>query len=301
MLEAEATASRKEALAQLEAGAVVKALVRSVVEWGVFVAIPCANNIEGLVHVTEASHDRSAKLSDQFHVGEEIDVKVLRIDDKGKLWLSRKAVATDPWESVAAQFAMGTRHKAKVARMQDFGVFVELAPGVDGLIRTSDLSLKRINHPSEAVNVGDELDVIVVHVDAAHHKIGLHPVLTTEEGETAQRIALHKVVKVAVVSAEPAGLLIRILGATGGAARGFIPAGQTGTARGTDLKREFPAGMQLEAKIIDLDTRRGECKLSVRALKEDSEKAAFNEYRAQVARESKFGTFGDLFAKRNNS
>jgi small subunit ribosomal protein S1 len=301
-LEQESVETRKRALALLQPGSIVKAVVRSVVEWGVFVAIPQAENIEGLVHVTEASHDRSARLSAQFHPGDEIDVKVLRIDDKGKLWLSRKAAEGDPWDAVAEKFAVGTRHVGRVARLQPFGAFIELAAGVDGLIRTGDLSLRRVNTPDEAVKIGDEIEVVVVHVDSGQRKIGLHPALPKDETEPPQRVAPHKVLRVAVVSAEPAGLIVRVLGVTGGAARGFIPAGQTGTARGTDLRREFPAGTVLEAKAIEVDSKRGECKLSIRAVKEDTEKAAFNEYRQQVARESKFGTFGDLFAKsRSNS
>ena len=86
---------------------------------------------------------------------------------------------------------------------------------------------------------------------------------------------------------------------TGRSARGFIPAGQTGTERGTDLRKSFPVGTQLEAKIVDIDPRRGEAKLSIRALKDDRERAAFSEYRQQVAKASKFGTFADLFAKKN--
>lgn len=301
-LELEAASARREALALLQPGTVVEAVVRSIVEWGVFVAIPSAGNVEGLIHVTEASHDRSTRLSNQFKPGETIEVKILRIDEKGKLWLSRKATSLDPWEKATEQFSLGTRHKGRVARMQPFGAFIELAPGIDGLIRTSDLSLRRVNDPSELLKLDDELEVIVVHVDPSQRKIGLHPAPPAgEEEEAPQKIAPHRMLRVAVVSPEPAGLVVRVLGVTGGAARGFIPSGHTGTARGTDLRKEFPVGTVLEAKVIELDARRGECKLSIRALKEDSEKAAYNEYRSKVARESKFGTFGDLFAKRNGS
>ncbi len=104
--------------------------------------------------------------------------------------------------------------------------------------------------------------------------------------------------KVSVVSAEHSGLVVRVLGLTGRHARAFIPAGHTGTERGTDLRRHFPTGTRLEAKVLEIDPRRGEAKLSLRALKEDTEKAAYNEYRASVAKASKFGTLGDLLAKR---
>ncbi len=296
-LEKEAAHNRQEGLAKLQVGSVVDAFVRSIVEWGVFVAIPSANGIEGLIHVSEASYERNAKLSDLFKVGQKTEVKVLRIDEKGKLWLSRKAVAGDPWEASTANLTVGTRLTGRVARMQPFGVFVELQPGIDGLIRTSDLSLRRINDPSEVTAVGENIDVVVVHVDTKQRKIALHPALPGDSEEVRQKVAPYRSVIVEVVSAEPSGLAVRILGVTGAAARGFIPAGHTNTARGTDLRREFPVGSQLEAKIIEMDPKRGEIKLSIRALKEDSEKAAYNEYRTKAARESKFGTFGDLFAK----
>lgn len=297
-LEKEASQNRQEGLAKLQVGSVVEAFVRSIVEWGVFVAIPSANGIEGLIHVSEASYERNAKLSDLFKVGQKTEVKVLRIDEKGKLWLSRKAVEGDPWEAATANLTVGTRLTGRVARMQPFGVFVELQPGIDGLIRTSDLSLRRINDPSEVTSVGESIDVVIVHMDVKQRKIALHPALPGDTEEARQKVAPYRSVMVEVVSAEPSGLAVRILGVTGAAARGFIPAGHTNTARGTDLRREFPVASQLEAKIIEMDPKRGEIKLSIRALKEDSEKAAYNEYRTKVARESKFGTFGDLFAKR---
>src|SRR5262249_54010954 len=115
--------------------------------------------------------------------------------------------------------------------------------------------------------------------------------------EPRQRLAPHKAVKVAVTQITDGGLVVRILGITGRAARGFIPAGHTGTPRGSDLRKEFPLGTQLDAKVLEIDPRRGEAKLSIRALKEDAEKAAYQQYRQGVAREAKFGTFADLMKK----
>jgi small subunit ribosomal protein S1 len=296
-LEAEAREQRKAALAKLEVGLVVKGIVRSVVSYGAFVAIPSADDVEGLVHMTEASHDRNAKLSDVFHGGQEIDVKILRVDDKGKLWLSHKAATLDPWEEAMRTFAQGTRHHGRVLRLMPFGAFIELAPGIEGLLHTSDLSFKRIEHPKEVLKEGEEIDVVVADVDRGSHKLSLHPAPPPgEDTEPRQRVQPHKAVKVAVVAAESAGLVVRVIGLTGRQARGFIPAGHTGTERGTDLRKHFPQGMRLDAKVIEVDPRRGEAKLSLRAFKEDTEKAAYNEYRASVAKASKFGTLGDLLS-----
>src|SRR6185369_14443851 len=110
-LEEENRKLRTEALAKIEPGSVHKGIVRKVVQWGAFIALPDAGGVEGLVHMTEASHDRGARLSDIFKPNAEIEVKVLRVDDKGKLWLSRKAVVADPWETVKDKYTPGSRHK----------------------------------------------------------------------------------------------------------------------------------------------------------------------------------------------
>jgi small subunit ribosomal protein S1 len=298
MLEEEHKKLRAEALTKVEAGSVHKGVVRKVVGWGVFIALPEAGGVEGLVHMTEASHDRGARLDQLFKPGAEVEVKVLRVDEKGKLWLSRKAVIADPWDTVKDKYTVGSRHQGKVARLQPFGAFIELEPGVDGLIHTADLSLKPIEHPQEVVKVGEEIEVVVASCDPASHKIGLHPAPPPgDEVEIRQRVQPHKVVKVAVAQVTEGGLVVRILGVTGRASRGFIPAGHTGTPRGSDLRKEFPLGTQVEAKVLEIDPRRGEAKLSIRAVKEDAEKAAYQQYRAGVAREAKFGTFADLMKK----
>lgn len=300
-LEEESKKQRDGSLSKLTVGAVVPGVVRSIVDWGVFVAIPEADNIEGLVHASEVSHDPRARLRDVVKVGETIQVKIAKIDDKGKLWLSKRAAEPDPWEQLRTKFAVGTRHKGTVTKNLPFGSFVELEPGLEGLIHLSDLSFKRIESPSEVVKEGQELDVVVSSFDGNNRKIGLHPAFPGSEKETRQRVAPYKIIRVAVVSHEAAGLIVRILGATGRNARGFIPAGHTGTPRGTDLRKQFPLNSEHEVKVIEVDPKRGEAKLSIKAVREDSEKAAYNEYRQTLAKESKFGTLADLLKKSQQS
>jgi len=293
-LEVDAKANREAALAKLEVGSVIEGTVRTVVSFGAFVDL---GGVEGLVPLSEMSHNRADGPHDVFKVGEATKVKLLRIDEKGKLWLSRKATIEDPWAHVAAKYAVGTKHTGKIVRLQPFGAFVELESGVDGLVHTGDLSSKRIEHPKDVVSEGDSIDVVVSSLDAGTRKIGLHPALTGEfADEVPQRVQKDKILKVVVLSAEAVGLQVRIKGVTGRSARGFIPAGGTNTARGTDLRKEFPPGRELDAKVLEIDPRRGEVKLSIRALHEENERSAFQAYRAQVKREAKFGTFGDLLA-----
>ena len=294
MLEEEAKKIRAEVLSKLKVGEEIEGIVRSVVPFGAFVDI---GGVEGLVPLQEMSHNRADGPSDVFKVGEPTKVKVTKIDDKGKIWLSHRATIPDPWGDVAQKYAQGTRHTGKVVRIQPFGAFVELEAGVDGLIHLADLSLNRIESPSEVVKVGDSIEVVVSHVEPGSHRIALHPALQGDAAnEAPQRIAPHKPVKAKVVTIETGGLVVRILGVTGRSARGYVTAAGTGTPRGTELRKIFKAGQEIEGKVIEIDPRRGEVKLSIKALGEDQERNAYQQYRAQLKAEAKF-TFGDLLNK----
>jgi small subunit ribosomal protein S1 len=299
MLEAEAHERRKQALTLLQEGQQMRGVVRTVVEWGVFVALPDAENLEGLVHVSEASHDARAKLAELFKPGDHLDVKIIKIDEKGKIWLSRKALIEDPWAAAKQKYASGSRHSGKVIRLEKFGAFVELDANVEGLIHIADLSLTRVEHANVLLKDGQDIEVIVQNFDPRTKKIALHPAPPPERAhEPLQKIARNAAVKVEVIKGEAAGLIVRLLGVTGRAARGFIPAGQTGTSRGTDLRKAFKPGSVIDAKIIDLDPKRGEPKLSIRELKTDEERKAHRDYRQKLQAEGGFGTLGDLLKKK---
>jgi len=294
MLEEEAKKTRAEALSRLKVGEDIDGIVRSVVPFGAFVDI---GGIEGLVPLQEMSHNRADGPSDVFKAGEPTRVKVTKIDDKGKIWLSHKATIDDPWQAVAQKYAQGSRHTGKVVRLQPFGVFVELEPGIDGLIHLADLSLKRIEGPEEVVKVGESIEVVVSHVEPGTHRIALHPAPQGDAAnEAPQRIAPHKPVKAKVVMIETGGLVVRILGVTGRNGRGYVTAAGTGTPRGTELRKVFNVGQEIEGKVIEMDPRRGEVKLSIKALSEDNERSAYQQYRTQLKAEAKF-TFGDLLKK----
>jgi small subunit ribosomal protein S1 len=296
MLEAEAHERRKHALTLLTEGQVMEGVVRTVVDWGLFVALPEAENLEGLVHASEASHDPRTRLLDLFKPGDRMQVQITKIDEKGKIWLSRKALVDDPWSSAREKYGPQTRHQGTVTSLENFGAFIELEPGVEGLLHVADLSFDHIEHPSEKLKVGDSVEVIIAHVDGRNRKLVLHLAPSPEQAdEPAQKIQRNGTVKVEIVKIEQSGLVVRVLGVTGRAARGFIPAGQTGTPRGSELRKSFKQGGRLDAKIVDLDPRRGEPKLSIRGLAEDEERRATREYRQKVKAESSFGTLGDLF------
>ncbi|MFI5301130.1 MAG: S1 RNA-binding domain-containing protein, partial [Polyangiales bacterium] len=292
-------AERDVILETLPVGEVVKGIVRSIQPFGAFVDI---GGIDGLVPLQETSHT-FAPIREVFKIGQEVEVRILKIDEKGKVWLSKRAAEKDPWDGAAERFARGTKHKGKIVRLQPFGAFIELEPGIDGLLHIKDIDApKRLEHPSEVLKVGEEIEVVVSNADIANHKIGLHQASRHEHaaaGPTApsQRLALHARVKCMVESQDINGLMVHIVGHTGRNAKAFIPAVATGTAKGTDLRKAFPVGKELEAKVIELDPRKG-CRLSIKALATDEERQAFKSYQNEVKQASKFGSLGDLFAKK---
>jgi ribosomal protein S1 len=297
LIEEEAKKARAEALARLKVGEELDGVVRSVVPFGAFVDV---GGIEGLVPLQEMSHNRADGPSDIFKAGEPTRVTVIKIDDRGKVWLSRKATIADPWQKVAQKYAHGTRHTGKVVRLQPFGAFVELESGVDGLIHTQDLSIKRIESPSDVVKVGDTIEVVVAHLDPAQHKIALHPAPQGDQvNEAPQRVAPHKALKAKIVAIESGGLVVRVLGVTGRNARGYITSAGTATPRGTELRKAFTVGQEVEAKVIEVDPRRGEVKLSIKALSEEQERSAYQQYRQQLKAEARF-TLADLITKKSS-
>ncbi len=159
---------------QLEVGQKVKGKVVVLADYGAFVEV--AAGVEGLIHVSEMSwstHLRSAQ--DFLKVGEEVECVILSVDkEERKLSLGMKQLTQDPWENIETLFPANSKHKAKVRAFTNFGVFCELAEGIDGLIHISDLSWsKKIKHPSEFCHINDELDVVVLELDKENRRISL--------------------------------------------------------------------------------------------------------------------------------
>jgi small subunit ribosomal protein S1 len=160
--------------ADLKVGDKVKGKVVVIADYGAFVEI--ANGVEGLIHVSEMSwsqHLRSAQ--DFLKVGDEIEAVILTLDrEERKMSLGIKQLKSDPWENIEEKYAVGTTHTAKVRNFTNFGVFVEIEEGVDGLIHISDLSwTKKIKHPSEFTQIGAEIEVQVLEIDKANRRLSL--------------------------------------------------------------------------------------------------------------------------------
>lgn len=159
---------------RLQVGATLRGKVVGFKSFGAFIDL---GGIEGMLHVSELGYSRVDKPEDVLSMGQEVEVAVLKIEpgEKGeRISLSLKALANDPWRDAIAGFHEGQRVKGKITRMQPFGVFVEIAPGVEGLVHISELGAgRRINHPKEVVNAGDEIEAVILGIDAEKRRIAL--------------------------------------------------------------------------------------------------------------------------------
>ncbi|MEJ2201139.1 MAG: 30S ribosomal protein S1, partial [Desulfuromonadaceae bacterium] len=172
LLEEQRESMRGDTLKQLEEGQVVEGTVKNLTDYGAFIDL---GGIDGLLHITDMSWGRVTHPSDILNVGDKINVKVLKFDrDKERVSLGLKQIAPDPWLDVENQFPVGKRVSGKVVSLTDYGAFIELAEGVEGLIHVSEMSwTKRIKHPNKVLSIGDDVESIVLALDIPNRRISL--------------------------------------------------------------------------------------------------------------------------------
>jgi small subunit ribosomal protein S1 len=188
LLEEEAAAKAASTWAGLREGAVVSGTVSSIRDFGAFVDL---GGVEGLIHVSELGHERVSNPADVVQTGQRVEVKVVKLErgadgGPGRIGLSLRALAPDPWDTVRQRFPVGVTTRGIVRRMEQFGAFVELAPGLDGLVHVSRMVLdRRIAHPRQVLAVDQEVEVTVVEIDPAKRRIGLSMVESAKAAKDA--------------------------------------------------------------------------------------------------------------------
>lgn len=171
VVEAAIAAARAEVFGKLAVGDVVTGKVARITSFGAFIDL---GGVDGLVHLTELSHERNVSPKSVVTVGEEIEVKILDLnEEEGRVSLSLKATTPGPWDGVEQKLAKGDVVEGTVKRLTDFGAFVEVLPGIDGLVHVSQISHKRIENPKEALKVGQEVKVKVLEVNADAERVSL--------------------------------------------------------------------------------------------------------------------------------
>lgn len=323
LLEEENKAKAAELKKTLTVGQVLKGRVVNVQAFGAFVDL---GGLEGLIPVSELSHTRIGHPSEVVNVGDEVEVELIRLEDaepnspdkskrKDRVTLSMRKLLEDPFKAMLETAKEGALLKGKVVRLQPFGAFVELAPGVDGLIHISAMSDRRIAHPRDVLEVGQEIEVKVEKVDENEKRIGLRLVkdgVVVGEGVSSSASAPTdagpvgatevKVVRApkpkrgAIVNGkvnrvEQFGIFIEWDGLSG-----LIPASETGTERGTDLRRVFPMGKEIKAEVIEINGEK--IKLSITQAERSEERADLNTWKAEQAKKvTSSGGFNSLADK----
>jgi small subunit ribosomal protein S1 len=196
LLEEEAATLAVQTWERLQVGAVVQGTVTSLRDFGAFVDL---GGVEGLIHVSELGHGRVGHPSEVLKVGQVVEVQVVKVDPaapdatanaRRQVGLSLKALTPDPWATAKERFPIGTTVRGVVRRLEAFGAFVEIAPGLDGLVHVSKLALdRRISHPRQVATVGQEVDVTVLAVDAEKRRVSLSMI---EQVRQAQETAVAK-------------------------------------------------------------------------------------------------------------
>ncbi len=188
LLEEEAAAQATETWKKLHVGAVVQGTVTNIRDFGAFVDL---GGVEGLIHISELGYSRVGHPSEVLEIGQGVEARVLKIEQAGtgrrQVGLSIKSLAADPWSTVAEQFPVGTNVTGTVRRVEAFGAFVEIAPGLEGLAHVSKLSLdRRLSHARQAVSVGQEVDVTVVAVEPDKRRISLSMIERARQSRDAE-------------------------------------------------------------------------------------------------------------------
>jgi len=305
VLEREARKRARERMKELKVGDRLSGKVLEIRDYGVIVDI--GDGCDGLVHQSEVAWGRGVRISDVVSVGDTVDVDVLKIqlatrrDRHGKLSLSIKSASPDPWDAHGEVLKIGVPQKGTVVRTTDFGAFVELAPGIEGLLHISELG-KGLKHANQALEDGQEVQVIAERVDNKQRRISLSMLSEAEiaaiasgDFDPASRPKSLKVgsrVTVVIDRVEHAGISGHVKGVLGRKGRAFIPNRELGNQSESDKRTSREAGSEIQVKIIGTD-RSGALRCSVKGLEIDEERRAVREYRKEAAKQG-LGTFADL-------
>jgi len=281
---------QKYAINQRVTGKVV-----SLTEYGAFVEIE--KGIEGLIHISEMSWTEHIKHpSQKVSLGQVVEAVILSIDkEEKKISLGLKQLEPDPWGELLKKYPVGSKHTGIVRNLTNFGVFVELEPGVDGLIHISDLSwTKKIRHPAEMVKKGDKIDVVVLDIDVEQRKISLgHKQLEENPWDRFEReykVGTEVVGK--VIRHVDKGLLVELPLKVDG----FVPANQLSPTPIKNIKQAFPEGEELTLKVIEFDKENKKITLSAIEALRDKEQKLVEEYLAKHKLDKV--TIGDLFKEK---
>ncbi|HEX9938816.1 MAG TPA: 30S ribosomal protein S1 [Longimicrobium sp.] len=233
-------------------GARVRGKVVSITNYGAFVELE--KGVEGLVHISEMSWTRNVRHPSKIvSLGDEIEAVILKVDPEGeKISLGMKQIEEDPWHALPVKYPVGTRLTGKVRNLTSFGAFVEIEPGIDGLVHISDMSwTKRIQHPSEVVKKGDDVEVVILAVDAENKRISLGLKQTQDDPweHLATQFHAGQEINGRITRLQDKGVAVDL----GDDVEGFVPVSQLGVTGLQNPADVFAEGDELEMRVTEVD------------------------------------------------
>ncbi|MBX2807044.1 MAG: 30S ribosomal protein S1 [Cellvibrionaceae bacterium] len=268
VMESQNSAEREELLANLEEGAMAKGIVKNLTDYGAFVDL---GGVDGLLHITDMAWKRIKHPGEIVEVGDEIDVKVLKFDrERNRVSLGLKQMGEDPWVEIKHRYPEGARAKAIVTNLTDYGCFAEIEEGVEGLVHVSEMDWTNKNiHPSKVVQLGDEVEVMVLEIDEERRRISLGIKQCQENPWDAFAGQFEKGDKVSgkIKSITDFGIFIGLDGGIDGLVH---LSDISWDEAGEDAVRNFKKGDELETVILAVDPERERISLGVKQLEEDS-------------------------------
>ena len=249
LLEERAAEMAEETRKKIVPGAILAGTVASLADFGAFIDL---GGVQGLVPLSELSHSRASRPADLLRVGDTVSVKVLRLDqEKGRISLSLKALEGDPWAAVAGKLRERQIVRGRAVRATEFGVFVELLPGVDGLLHVTEIPRSRQGALKEAAAAAAEVAVLIIAIDRDKRRIAL--ALAPEGAEIGQQmdstVEVGAVLSGTVERHESFGIFVRL----GPGQTGLVPTGELSMSRGADARKTFPVGGEMKVMVLAIE------------------------------------------------
>jgi small subunit ribosomal protein S1 len=264
VLEEEERAAKGRRYSEVQEGAVVHGTVRSLTDYGAFIDI---GGVDALLHVSDISRSRVTKPADVLSVGQEVEVKILKIDsEKRRISVGMKQLEPDPWDSAATKFKPGERARGTVTRVLDFGAFVELEPGIEGLIHISEMSwAKKVRTPSDVVKPGDTVEAVILGVSLGEHRIslGLKQALGDPWTDAAQKFAVGSLIEGPVTSLTKFGAFVQLSEGI----EGMIHVSDMSAEKRINHPQDMlKVGQSVKAQVLEVDSEKRRLKLGIKQL-----------------------------------
>ena len=267
VLEETAGAEREALLSSLQEGAIVKGIVKNITDYGAFVDL---GGIDGLLHITDLAWRRVKHPSEVLTVGDEVTAKVLKFDaEKNRVSLGMKQLGEDPWVGIGRRYPQGTRLFGKVTNLTDYGAFVEIEAGIEGLVHVSEMDWTNKNiHPSKVVQVGDEVEVMILEIDEDRRRIslGMKQTMPNPWEEFSQNHRKGEKVRGQIKSITDFGIFIGLPGGIDGLVH---LSDLSWSAPGEEAVRNYKKGDEVEAVVLSIDVERERISLGIKQIEGD--------------------------------